>query len=142
MEIGARTGETSDSPRIAMLLVTHEGVACALAALVGHVFGNEARARVGVVELTVDKSPESALAEAIRWSLASNTTGILAISDLHGSTPWRVVNDLATGLGPLPVRALSGANAAMVLSVVERWDVFGLDQLARRAKTVGRRGIS
>ena len=136
------TSHTVPPSGVAMLLVTHEGLASALAALVGHVFGEAAMSRVGVVELHAGKSPESALAEAIHWSNICGAASILAISDLHGSTPWRVVNDLATRLRPLEVQTISGANAAMVLSVVERWDSLGLNQLAQRARAEGRRGIA
>lgn len=55
---------------MAMLLVTHEGLASALAALVGHVFGDAALARIGVVErwdsLELDLLAQRARTEGLR----------------------------------------------------------------------------
>jgi|BarGraIncu00222A_1022003.scaffolds.fasta_scaffold74720_2 mannose/fructose-specific phosphotransferase system component IIA len=125
-----------------VLLLTHASVASALAGLASHVFGPEVHRRIGICELDVDAPPQAELGVALAWSGEHRDSWVLVLTDLHGSTPWRVGQDLVTQLGPSRARALSGVNAPMLLAVIERWDTLPLDGLVRRARVAGRRGIA
>ncbi len=124
-----------------MLLLTHEAVGPALVALAAHIFGAAAVERLGAVEVRANICPDTALAAALRWVSRPGCISVLVLTDARGSTPWRIANELVAHIGSTRARTVSGLNAPMLLAVVERYDTLSLNELAKRARTAGRRGI-
>ena len=123
---------------VAILLITHEGIAEAMMGGARHVLGKLPPQLMGL-GIDADQPHEQqqrAAREALRalW----NEHGILILTDLYGATP----SNLAAGLEHLgcPVRRVSGLNLPMLLRVLN-YAELELDELARIAETGGRKGV-
>lgn len=123
---------------IAILLVTHEGIATPLLAAAERLLGH-LPLPVGVFELPWDTSPDTALpAASAALRRVDSDAGVLLLTDLYGASPARLAAQLCH-LGT-PARRVSGLSLPMLLRVLN-YAEQPLDELARIAASGGRHAI-
>ncbi|MGH8124666.1 MAG: PTS sugar transporter subunit IIA [Rhodanobacteraceae bacterium] len=121
-----------------ILLLTHEEIGRALIAAAQHVMPHMP-CQLDTLEIGAHDDPGAVLPAAARAARAlDHGGGVLVLSDLYGSTPCNIANQLA-GLG-VRARCVSGLNLPMLLRVLNYPDK-PLDELAEVAASGGRGGI-
>ncbi|HEX5353631.1 MAG TPA: PTS fructose IIA subunit family protein [Rhodanobacteraceae bacterium] len=121
-----------------ILLLTHEEIGRALITAARHVMPHMP-CRLDAMEMGADDDPGAVLPAAARAARTlDHGGGVLVLSDLYGSTPCNIANQLA-GLG-VRARCVSGLNLPMLLRVLNYPDK-PLDELAEVAASGGRGGI-
>ena len=123
---------------VGVLLLTHETMGGALVNAARHVLGRLPLA-LDVIEVPASGDPENTLRDASRRAQALDKgDGVLVLTDLYGSTPCNVANQLPS-LG-VHMHSVSGLNLPMLLRVLN-YPEQSLDELAQTAANGGRGGI-
>ena len=126
------------SPTAGILLLTHEEIGRALITAARHVMPR-LPCQLDTLEIGAHDDPGTVLPAAARAARALDRGGgVLVLSDLYGSTPCNIANQLV-GLG-VHARCVSGLNLPMLLRVLNYSDK-PLDELAEVAACGGRGGI-
>lgn len=123
---------------IGVLLVTHGPLGVDLIDAVAHVLGSKPQ---GVEALDVSSRAEPKDIEATisaRMQMLDKGDGVLVLTDIYGATPS---NCMCRALAPGHAAGVSGLNLPMLLKAMTYRDL-PLDQLAERAASGGREGIS
>ncbi len=121
-----------------ILLLTHEEIGRALMTAAQHVMPR-LPCQLDTLEVGANDDPAVMLPAAARAARTlDHGGGVLVLSDLYGSTPCNIANQLAD-LG-VRARCVSGLNLPMLLRVLNYPDK-PLDELAEVAASGGRGGI-
>lgn len=125
-------------PPAGILLLTHAEIGHALIAAAQHVMPR-LPCPIDALEVGGNDDPDAVRDAAARAARAlDHGGGVLVLSDLYGSTPCNIANQL-TDMG-LRARCVSGLNLPMLLRVLNYPDQ-PLDELAETAASGGRGGI-
>ncbi|HSR64721.1 MAG TPA: PTS fructose IIA subunit family protein [Xanthomonadaceae bacterium] len=122
---------------VGILLVTHEGIGCALLAVATRLL-RQLPLRAEAFEVAFDAEPLALLpAASAALRRVDGGDGVLVLTDLYGATPSNLAAQLAR-LGT-PVRRVSALSLPMLLRVLNYADL-GLDELPRVAAAGTRNG--
>lgn len=114
--------------KVAVLLVTHEGVGAALRHVAERLIGR-LPLRVELLEVPFEDDPERLCPQAEdRLRAIDEGAGVLILCDLYGASPERLAGRLC-GTPPCRVRKISGLSLPMLLRVLNYAD-RPLDELA------------
>ena len=123
---------------VGILLVTHQGIGTALAAVATRLLGTLPLA-VEVFEVRFDADPDAALpAASAALRRADCGDGVLVLTDVYGATPANVAARLAH-LGT-PVRRVSALSLPMLLRVLN-YPELALAELPAVAAAGARNGV-
>ncbi|MBB6598559.1 PTS sugar transporter subunit IIA [Luteimonas sp. MC1825] len=123
---------------VGILLVTHEGIGTALAAVATTLL-RTLPLRVEVFEVPFEGDPDALLPQAsAALRRADGGDGVLVLTDLYGATPSNLAARLAR-LGT-PVRRISALSLPMLLRVLN-YPELTLDDLPAVAAAGARNGV-
>lgn len=123
---------------VGILLVTHEGIGPALAAVAERLLGR-LPLRLEAVEIPFDADPDACLPRASgALRRVDEGDGVLILSDVYGATPSRVAAGVAR-LGT-PAHRVAGLGLPMLLRTLN-YPESELGELARIAAAGARTGV-
>lgn len=123
---------------VGILLITHEGIGPALAAVAGGLLRPLPLA-LHAFEVPFDGDPDALLpAASAKLRQADSGDGVLVLTDLYGASPSNLARRVAQ-LGT-PVRRASGLSLPMLLRIMNYAD-HGLDELQAIAAAGARNGV-
>lgn len=125
--------------RCGIVVVAHAPLASAYAGIAHHVHGELPQALV-VVDVAPWQPPEMVAAKALALVACKQWHRVLFLVDLHGATPFHIACRVAASWGDR-ARILTGLNAGMLLSAIERQGDADLDRLARAVAVRARRAV-
>lgn len=124
--------------RSGVIIVTHGGHGEEMLAAAGAIVGE--LPLVAVVSVAMSDGPDSVRAKVhTAVSGVDEGNGVLFLVDLHGSTPYRVCDAVASA--NIRAETLSGLNMAMLLKLASCSREEGPHALAELLKETGRRSI-
>lgn len=105
---------------VALVLVTHKGIAEALVGTARLILGNRLPAEIAVVEVAPDADLVELRRSTQRRIDALGGDGVLILTDMYGSSPA----NLATSLATLPrVSVVTGVNLPMLVRALNYVDL-------------------
>lgn len=122
---------------VGLLIISHSGIGPALLGTTTHMLG---RCPINARLLTASREsrPEDLMADAQELiDLLDEGDGVLVLTDLFGSTPSNIANQLNE---QHKVRIISGMNLPMMVRVLN-YPQLDLDALAQKAVSGGRDGV-
>jgi len=121
-----------------ILIISHNEIGSALLNAVKQTFNSELPLPVATVELEPNADPEVLIPKLKKVVCALNQgDGVLILTDLFGSTPSNIANNIKDCEG---TRIVTGLNLPMLIRVMNYPDL-DLPQLAEKACSGGQCGI-
>lgn len=122
---------------VGLLLITHNDIGDALLHTASRMLG-ECPLEARTLAVTEDRDRDELRSEAQGIAEKLDTgDGVLVLTDLYGSTPSNIANDLIRGSGR---RVLAGVNLSMVVRVLN-YPSLSLPDIAAKALSGGLDGI-
>ena len=123
---------------VSILIISHDEIGTALINTVKKTFGTQLPLPVATVELQLDADPAILIPKLKKVVKALDQgKGVLILTDLFGSTPSNIAQEL---LKDNEVRIVTGLNLPMLIRVMN-YAKLDLDQLTEKAYTGGQSGI-
>jgi PTS system ascorbate-specific IIA component len=126
-------------PDCGIVVVAHAPLASAYASVARHVHG-ELPQTLAVVDVAPWQPPEMIAAKTLALLTRKHWDRVLFLVDLHGATPFHIACRVAASWGDR-ARILTGLNAGMLLSAIERQSDADLNRLARAVAVRARRAV-
>lgn len=124
---------------VSILIISHGEIGTALLNTVKTTMGSQLPLPVATVELQPDADPEVLIPRLKKVVAALDQgEGVLILTDLFGSTPSNIAQELKDDDH---IRIVTGLNLPMLLRVMNYYQIHSLAELAEKARTGGQCGI-
>jgi PTS system ascorbate-specific IIA component len=124
---------------VSILLLTHDEIGKALLSAATKALGGGLPLQAQAIAVSYEQTPEEILDKLKTLvSQQQNTDGILILTDLFGSTPCNIANNL--GASNICSQVVSGVNLPMLIRIFN-YPELKLSSLAEKARSGGQDGV-